>query len=301
MREYFLDGATNQGISASMSEDQLRRISNKIRSLRLRHASFVNYTSFLPFGRELEAQGLAQNRISNLNATPAKEREFCDPSNEFAAAWSRYANIDDGEPRVLAVGDNQMRDELRTTEESEIPSQLYYFELQDIDGNTITGVETGTVGDECIKTKAYGISQEDRMAEIIEGEGIILVQKNAIDSSGKINPRVVEWFEAIPVKKGQKPINIPKGSIYALVNPDKDRIFVVKHSGRNNDESVNNPDNEPLDNMHGLALHVTDILGSITLEINPNYTETTNIRSGGIRVLPTSKNGKAKLSGWSQD
>src|SRR3989344_467669 len=264
-KEYYLEGATNRATSVSAPKEPLRRFAKNIVSAHLK-----------------------------------REKEFCVPSNEFFAAWQRFANADDGELRISVIGDSQMKDDLRTGEESEIPNQTYYFELQDLEGNTMTGVGTGTVGDEFMKTKDYGIAKKERAIEVIEGQGIILVQENVTDSSQEIIPTLVERFQVIQAKQGQR-IFVPKGSIYAFVNPDIECVFVVKHSGRTNNESANNPSNQSLIGMRGLAFHVTDLIGRSVLERNPNYKEVRDIDLGGITVLPYPKNNKAKLSGWSQD
>lgn len=259
MREYFLDGATtSQGFPVSIPREPLR-----------------------DFARILQ--------------TIPPDKDFWDPTNKFVSAWQRFAGEEYEYPRMSAIGNTQMECDLQENNKDDVPSQTYYFEFLHSDGDIITGLETGVVGDEFMKTKDYGKSDKDRIVEVIEGNGIILVQKNASSSNGETIPNVVEDFKIKHVKRGER-YKVPKGYYYALANPDNNSILVVKHSGRRNTSN-----NQALVGMRGLAFYVTEIIGRAVLEKNPKYSVVRkNIDSGGLDMLPFLEKA-TELSGWSQD
>lgn len=214
-------------------------------------------------------------------------------SESFLAAVQKYAGGAEGHPSVSVIGDNRMRDVMRAQEPT--PPKTYYFEFEENhssnngngrDGDIITGVDRGTVAGEFIRTSDYGLANTNRAIEIKEGQGIVFVQKNATDLNGDVIPDIVEEFQAIQVEKEQE-IIVPPGSFYTLVNTDKNKVLVVRHSGLSKKNSPpNNPNSQALRKMRGFAYYLIQYNGKPAFVINTLYNEVRSNDFGGIPVLP---------------
>src|SRR5438105_2663689 len=98
----------------------------------------------------------------------------------------------------------QMKDVLMNPDAAG-PIIHYYMIRGGTDKQNVTVWESGTVGGEYIKT--YGHYHIDDLPEtywFLFGEGVMVMQKLAMDDNGKSIPDVVEEFRAIKVKAGDR-------------------------------------------------------------------------------------------------
>lgn len=145
------------------------------------------------------------------------------------------------------------------------------------DGNekkNITIWETGTVGGEYIKTYGhYHIIDFSETYWILEGEGILLLQKRQIDGNGNSIDDKIEDFKALKVKKGDK-IVIPSFYGHLVVNTGKTWLVTSDDSPVNLNDSASMPqhaDYEAVKKMRGFAYYVIDDKGTPILTKNKNY------------------------------
>ena len=151
------------------------------------------------------------------------------------------------------------------------PEIHYYMIRGGVDKKNITVWETGTVGGEYIKTYGhYHVGKLDETYWIIQGEGIVLLQKRKQDKDDEI-----ETFYAISVKVGDS-VFIPSGMGHLVVNTGKEWLGTADDSPVNFEEAdpVSLPghaDYEPLKKLHGFAYYCIEKDGKPTLVKNPNY------------------------------
>lgn len=145
------------------------------------------------------------------------------------------------------------------------------------DGNekkNITIWETGTVGSEYIKTYGhYHIIDFSETYWILEGEGILLLQKRQVDGNGNSIDDKIEDFKALKVKKGDK-IVIPSFYGHLVVNTGKTWLVTSDDSPVNLNDSASMPqhaDYEAVKKMRGFAYYVIDDKGTPILTKNKNY------------------------------
>lgn len=158
------------------------------------------------------------------------------------------------------------------------PEVHYYMIRGGKDKTNITVWETGTVGGEYIKTYGhYHVGQLDETYWILEGEGIVLLQKRKEDSEGNPIDDQIESFKAIKVKEGDS-VFIPSGTGHLVVNTGKTWLVTKDDSPVNFAEvdPVSLPghaDYEPLKKLKGFAYYVVDQEGEPKLIKNGNYKE----------------------------
>ncbi|HBQ50793.1 hypothetical protein A3B42_04055 [Candidatus Daviesbacteria bacterium RIFCSPLOWO2_01_FULL_38_10] len=151
------------------------------------------------------------------------------------------------------------------------PEIHYYMIRGGKDKKNITVWETGIVGGEYIKTYGhYHVGKLDETYWIIQGEGIVLLQKRKQDKDDEI-----ETFYAISVKVGDS-VFIPSGMGHLVVNTGKEWLVTADDSPVNFEEAdpVSLPghaDYEPLKKLHGFAYYCIEKDGKPTLVKNPNY------------------------------
>lgn len=145
------------------------------------------------------------------------------------------------------------------------------------DGNekkNITIWETGTVGGEYIKTYGhYHIIDFSETYWILEGEGILLLQKRQKDQNGKDIDDRIEDFRALKVKTGDI-IKIPSFYGHLVVNTGKTWLVTSDDSPVNLNDSASMPqhaDYEAVKKMRGFAYYVVLKDGVSTLVKNENY------------------------------
>ncbi len=160
--------------------------------------------------------------------------------------------------------------------EGEGPDIHYYMIRGGTDKTNITVWETGTVGGEYIKTYGhYHIGKLDETYTILQGEGIVLLQKRKQDQNNNPIDDEIETFYAISVKKGDR-IFIPSGMGHLVVNIGKEWLVTSDDSPVNFEEvdPVSLPghaDYEAVKKMKGFAYYVIEENGKVAFVKNPNY------------------------------
>lgn len=171
---------------------------------------------------------------------------------------------------------HEMMKEVLMNPEAPGPEIHYYMIRGGKDKTNITVLETGTVGGEYIKT--YGHYHVGNLAEtywLTFGEGIILLQKRKVDTSGTPIDDEIESFYAIPAKPGDS-VFIPSGTAHLIANIGKTWLVMADDSPVNFEEvdPVSLPghaDYEPVKKMRGFAYYVVEKDGKPSLVKNENY------------------------------
>ena len=163
-------------------------------------------------------------------------------------------------------------------EQSEGPVVHYYMIRGGKDKTNVTVWETGTIGEEKEYIKTYGHYHVGDISEtysILQGEGILLLQKRKLDADGAPLDDEIESFEAKKVKAGDKIFIQPEmghlivntGNIWLVTSDDSpvypddvDPIGLPGHA-----------DYTAVQRMGGFAYFVVEKDGSPTLVKNPKY------------------------------
>lgn len=155
--------------------------------------------------------------------------------------------------------------------------QIHYYMIRGgKDKKNITVWETGTVGGEYIKTYGhYHIGHLDETYWIVQGEGIVLLQKRKVDPNGNPIDDEIEEFKALKVKAGDH-VYIPSGVGHLVVNIGKTWLVTVDDSPVNFSEvdPVSLPghaDYEAVKKMRGFAYYVVEDAGQPKLVKNHLY------------------------------
>jgi glucose-6-phosphate isomerase len=156
------------------------------------------------------------------------------------------------------------------------PDIHYYMIRGGKDRTNITVWECGKVGDEYVKTYGhYHVGDISETYSIIQGEGILLLQKRKVGVDGKPLDDEIESFEAIRVKAGDKIFIKPEmghlivntGNIWLVTSDDSpvypDDVDPVGLPGH--------ADYKAVQRMGGFAYFVVEKDGSPTLVKNPKY------------------------------
>ena len=161
------------------------------------------------------------------------------------------------------------------------PELHYYMIRGGKDKKNITVWETGRVGGEYIKTYGhYHVGKLDETYWILEGEGVVLLQKRKEDLNGNPIDDEIESFTAITVKRGDS-VFIPSGTGHLVANTGK-TWFVTSDDSPVNFEEVDpvslpgHADYEPVKKMHGFAYYLVEENGKPTLVKNSNYKSVPN-------------------------
>lgn len=173
--------------------------------------------------------------------------------------------------KPFAAREHEKMKEVLMDPEAPGPEILYYMIRGGKDKKNITVWETGQVGGEYIKTYGhYHVGKLDETYWILQGEGIVLLQKR---KEGKDDE--IEIFYAITVKAGDS-VFIPSGMGHLVVNTGQEWLVTADDSPVNFEEvdPVSLPghaDYEPLKKLHGFAYYCIEENGKPTLVKNPNY------------------------------
>lgn len=152
----------------------------------------------------------------------------------------------------------------------------YYMIRGGKEKKNITVWETGTVDGEYIKTYGhYHVGQLDETYWVVQGEGIVLLQKRKTDNQGDPIDDEIEYFRAIHVKVGDS-VFIPSGVGHLVANVGNTWLVTADDSPVNFEEvdPVSLPghaDYEPVKKMHGFAYYVVEENGKPKLVKNPHY------------------------------
>src|SRR3989338_6210571 len=136
------------------------------------------------------------------------------------------------------------------------PAVHYYMIRGGKNKRNITVWESGTVGGEYIKTYGhYHIGNLDETYEILQGEGVALLQK-LVEENGVPQIDRVQEFKAVKVKAGDS-IYMPPGYGHLLVNTGKTWLVMSDDSpveGAKDSASMpGHADYEPVKKMRGFA------------------------------------------------
>jgi oxalate decarboxylase/phosphoglucose isomerase-like protein (cupin superfamily) len=169
----------------------------------------------------------------------------------------------------------KMKEVLMHPEESG-PDVHYYMIRGGSDKKNITVWEPGTIGGEYIK--AYGHYHVGDLSEtynILEGQGIILLQRCEKDASGNMLIDRIKKFVAVMVKAGDS-VFIPSGIGHLLLN------IGSAWTATSDDSPVNFSDADPVGmpghadyesvrKMRGFAYYVVEKDGAPSFVKNPSY------------------------------
>ena len=155
--------------------------------------------------------------------------------------------------------------------------EIHYYMIRGGDIKTnITVWETGQVGGEYIKSYGhYHVGELDETYTILQGTGIIILQKRKTGSAGKPIDDEIESFEARAVKAGDR-VFIPSGTGHLAINTGSVWFVTSDDSPVNFEEKdpVGMPghaDYAPFKKLHGAAYYVIEKNGQPALVKNPNY------------------------------
>lgn len=155
--------------------------------------------------------------------------------------------------------------------------EIHYYMIRGGSAKTnITVWETGQVGGEYIKAYGhYHVGDLNETYTILEGEGIVIQQKRAVDAVGNpIDNEIVE-FKAEKVKAGSK-VFIPSGMGHLAINTGSSWLVTsdespVDFNEKNPVQAPGHADYAPFKKLHGAAYYVVEKNGQPALVKNPNY------------------------------
>lgn len=185
----------------------------------------------------------------------------------------------------LAVRTHEKMRDVLMNPDATGPAVHYYMIRGGSGKRNITVWETGTVGGEYIKTYGhYHVGNLDETYQILEGEGIALLQK-LVEENGVPQIDRVEEFKAIKVKAGDS-VYMPPGYGHLVVNTGKTWLVTSDNSPvEGPDDSASMPghaDYEPVKKMRGFAYYVVEKDGAPALVRNPLYKEILSENLGGL-------------------
>ncbi len=167
------------------------------------------------------------------------------------------------------------------------PALHYHMIRGGSEKRNITVWESGTVGGEYIK--AYGHYHVDDLPEtywIIEGEGIVLLQKLVVEN-GVSEPDKVEEFKVLKVKAGDE-VKIPARWGHLALNTGKTWFVTADDSPLEIGDSVSMPkhaDYSMVQKMRGFAYYVVEKDGAPVLVANPLYKEVGTMNFSGLPLI----------------
>lgn len=178
--------------------------------------------------------------------------------------------------KPFATRTHEAMKEVLMDPEASGPEIHYYMIRGGVDKTNITVWEAGKVGQEYIKTYGhYHVGQISETYNIIEGEGVVLLQIRKTDDAGRPIDDEIEKFYAIKVVI-EDSVFIPSGTAHLVANTGKTWLVTSDDSPVNFDEvdPVSLPghaDYEPIKNLQGMAYYLVEDGGQPTLVKNPKY------------------------------
>lgn len=169
---------------------------------------------------------------------------------------------------------------------------IHYHMLRGSSENqkNITVLEPGTISEEYIKTYGhYHIGNLEETYWFVYGQGVVLLQKLAIDNDGKMIVEDVADFKAIPVAQGEK-VLMPSGYGHVIVNTGDDYLVssddtVVYFEEKDPTILSGYADYEPVKKMQGFAYYVVEKNGKPALKRNYHYKNIQKEDLGGLPVI----------------
>lgn len=155
------------------------------------------------------------------------------------------------------------------------PEIHYYMIRGGSEKGNITVWESGTVGEEYIKTYGhYHISDFIEIYKVLSGEGILILQERKLDESGNPVDDEVEYVKAIFIKEGSV-IEIPKRAGHLAVNTGGKWLVTEDnspvHTGNDKSAWPVHADYAPVKKLGGFAYFVVERNGKPDFVKNPNY------------------------------
>lgn len=157
--------------------------------------------------------------------------------------------------------------------------EIHYYMVRGGDEKTnITIWETGTVGEEYIKTYGhYHVGKLDETYFVLSGEGVVVLQKRKEDENGNPIDEKIEKVFAIKVKAGDE-VFIPSGIGHLVCNTGQVWLVTRDDSPVNFEEKdpVSLPghaDYEAVKKMRGFCYYIVEEEGEIKALKNINYKE----------------------------
>ncbi|NTU46974.1 hypothetical protein HGA88_05095 [Candidatus Roizmanbacteria bacterium] len=170
------------------------------------------------------------------------------------------------------------------------PAIHYYMIRGGRDQRNITVWEPGTVSGEYIKTYGhYHVGNLDETYWFIQGEGIALLQKLAVDEQGNMIADQVEEFKAIPAKPGER-LFIPSSYGHLVVNVGTTYFVtaddsIVDFEERDPVSLPGHADYQLVKQMQGFAYYVVENEGKPALKKNPRYKSIQKEELSGLPVI----------------
>lgn len=193
-------------------------------------------------------------------------------------------------PKHYASRSHEKMQEVLMDPNGKGPAIHYYMIRGGKDQKNITVWEPGTISGEYIKTYGhYHVGKLDETYWVLFGEGIALLQKLAVDSSGNMIVDVVEEFKAVRVKGGDS-VYMPEGYGHLVANIGKTYFATADDSPVNFDEAnpVSMPghaDYQLVKQMQGFAYYVVEQDGKPVLKKNLKYKNILKEDLGGLTVI----------------
>ncbi len=184
--------------------------------------------------------------------------------------------IDKYSTKRAAVREHSKMQEVLMDPAAEGPEVHYWMTRGSIEWTNITIWNVGKVGEEYIKTYGhYHVGDLDETYTVLQGKGIVLLQKRAIGEDGKYIDDEIEEAYAIDAKPGDK-IFIPSEWGHLVANTGN--IFLVT----SDDSPVNfeevdpvslpgHADYEAVKKMQGFCYYICQKDGKSALVKNPKY------------------------------
>lgn len=186
-----------------------------------------------------------------------------------------------------AARDHEKMQEVLMDPHAQGPAVHYYMIRGGKSKKNVTVWAPGTVGGEYIKTYGhYHVGQLDETYWIVQGEGVILQQKMAVEN-GKPVEDVIEEFKAIRVRAGDSVYMAPEYG-HLGVNTGHEWLVTTDDSpveGAGDSASMpGHADYMPIMRMRGFAYYVVEQNGAPALVKNPLYREVRHSDFGGLPI-----------------
>lgn len=193
-------------------------------------------------------------------------------------------------PKHFANRSHEAMKPVLMSPDAEGPTTHYYMIRGGSEGKNVTVWEPGTVGSEYIK--AFGHYHVDDLPEtywIVNGSGILLLQKLETDKNGNSIPDRVAEFKVITVNAGDE-IHIPIRYGHLVANTSSTFLVTVDDSPVDfgDDDPSGHPghaDYSMVEQMGGFAYFVIEHDGKPALVKNPKYAAVDQTDFGGLEVI----------------
>lgn len=167
------------------------------------------------------------------------------------------------------------------------PGTFYYMLRGGKELGNVTILEPGNAGSEYIKTLGHYHPYDFlETYHVIEGSGIMLLQKRKIGEDGIPMNDCVEAFRVVHLAAGDA-LELPLHFGHVLVNVGSGFLITKDDSPSDAATVAVKPhaDYAPITAMHGLAYYLVVRNGNPALRKNPHYKEYGVLESAGIPVI----------------